>query len=113
MTLAETGCQSRLLVARHRLTGSGAAEGTNALWKTACHALRPLGARRVCLHGGWTGADAERALSAKRYSRYQRNALTGGSDSGAPARSQGPTVPIGAKAAQSVARKTGSVSPSV
>jgi hypothetical protein len=30
---AEIGCQSRLLVARHRLTGSGAAEGTNALWR--------------------------------------------------------------------------------
>jgi hypothetical protein len=44
-------------------------------------ALRRLGARRVRLGGGGTGTGAERALSARRSSRYQRNALTGEPDS--------------------------------
>ena len=51
--------------------------GTDALAKMPCRALRRLGARRVRLRGGWTATGAERALSARRSSRHQRNALTG------------------------------------
>ena len=68
------------LSARHRLTGSGGAEGTNALAEADGGALRLVGSRRVCLRGGWTRAGAERALSAERSSRHQRNALTGEPD---------------------------------
>jgi hypothetical protein len=39
--------------------------------------LRRLGARRVRLRGGSTGSGAERAVSASRSSRHQRNALIG------------------------------------
>jgi hypothetical protein len=49
--------------ARHRLTGSGGAEGTDALAEADGRALRHLGARRVRLRGGWTGTGAERDLS--------------------------------------------------
>jgi len=68
-------------VARHRLIGSGAAEVTNALAEADGRALRHLGARWVRLGGGWTGTSAERAVSARRSSRHQRNALTGEPDS--------------------------------
>jgi hypothetical protein len=57
--------------------GWGAWERTDALANTACRGLRRLGAWRVRLRGSWTGAGAERALSARRSSRHQRNALTG------------------------------------
>src|SRR5260370_169411 len=55
--------------------------GTDALAEMPCRALRRLGARRVRLRGGWTATGAERALSARRSSRHQRNALTGDPDS--------------------------------
>src|ERR1700726_3272490 len=62
------------------LIGSPAG-GTDALAKMPCRALRRLGALRVRLRGGWTATGAERALSARRSSRHQRNALTGEPDS--------------------------------
>jgi hypothetical protein len=55
--------------------------GTDALAEMPCRALRRLGARRVRLRGGWTATGAEHALSARRSSRHQRNALSGQPDS--------------------------------
>jgi hypothetical protein len=74
--------------------------------------IRRLGARRVCLRGVWSGAGAERALSAKRSSRHQRNALAGLPD-GEPHLQAWARRPIGARAVQDVACGKGSVFPGV
>ena len=58
-----------------------AGRGTDALAEMPCCALRRLAARRVRLRGGWTATGAECALSARRSSRHQRNALAGEPDS--------------------------------
>src|SRR5205809_18624 len=81
MTPAQIGCLIEPIGGAAHLTGSGAAEGINALAEADGRARRRLGARRVRLRGGWTGTGAELALSARRSSRHQRNALTGGLDS--------------------------------
>jgi hypothetical protein len=74
----QIGCLIELLLARRRRTGS---EGTNAFAEADGYALRGLGARRVRLRGGRAEFGAERAPSARRSSRHQRNALTGLPDS--------------------------------
>jgi hypothetical protein len=81
----DPGCDRSVLLRLHLSEGAnniddGRGCGQPKRW-VAPLANSLLGARRVRLRGGWTATGAERALSARRSSRHQRNALTGEPDS--------------------------------